>query len=223
MFRSLRLTAALVVAFAGAAAAQATAVRAARLLDLETGQLVPDVVVTVEGGRIVSVARSVPPGAEVIDLGDVTLLPGLIDMHTHLGYDLEGAWVYRPVTETAADVALRSARNAKRTLLAGFTTVRDVGSSGFADVALMRAIDADLVEGPRVVPAGHAIGITGGHCDLTGYAPGIQGARGRWPVSARGGTHGDGGRGGPARSPRPRARRTRTAGRPHCGSRESVG
>ena len=163
MFRSLRLTAALVVAFAGAAAAQATAVRAARLLDLETGQLVPDVVVTVEGGRIVSVARSVPPGAEVIDLGDVTLLPGLIDMHTHLGYDLEGAWVYRPVTETAADVALRSARNAKRTLLAGFTTVRDVGSSGFADVALMRAIDADLVEGPRVVPAGHAIGITGGH------------------------------------------------------------
>jgi imidazolonepropionase-like amidohydrolase len=128
----------------------------------------------VEAGRIRSVGPSAAPaGARVIDLGDVTLLPGLIDAHTHLTGDLEGDWVNAPVKETAADAALRGARNARLTLRAGFTTVRDVGAPGFADVALMNAIDKGLVPGPRIVPAGSAIGITGGHCDVTGYAPGI--------------------------------------------------
>ncbi len=153
---------------------QSMAVRASRMLDMETGAILRDVVVVIEGERIVSVGQVAPPdGANLMDLGDVTLLPGLMDAHTHLGYDLEGDWVHRPVKETAADIALRAARNARRTLMAGFTTVRDVGSGGFADVALTRAIDRGFVVGPRVIPAGHALGITGGHCDLTGFAPGI--------------------------------------------------
>jgi imidazolonepropionase-like amidohydrolase len=77
------------------------------------------------------------------------------------------------VTETAEDAALRGARNAVRTLRAGFTTVRDAGATGFAEVSLMRAIDAGLIEGPRIIPSGHAIGITGGHRDVTGIAPGL--------------------------------------------------
>jgi imidazolonepropionase-like amidohydrolase len=156
------------------AAGQTTVVRAARMLDVERGTMVRDVAVSVEGGRIVAVGGAPPSeNVTVINLGDVTLLPGLIDAHTHLGYDLEGDWVNRPVKETAADIALRAARNARLTLDAGFTTVRDVGSGGFADVALMHAIDRGFVEGPHIIPAGHALGITGGHCDLTGFAPGI--------------------------------------------------
>ncbi|HWA40512.1 MAG TPA: amidohydrolase family protein, partial [Gemmatimonadales bacterium] len=100
-------------------------------------------------------------------------LPGLIDTHTHLTGDFEGDWVNRPVNETAADAALRGAHNALTTLRAGFTTVRDVGAPGFADVSLAHAIDLGLVPGPRMIPSGHAIGITGGHCDETGRAPGI--------------------------------------------------
>jgi imidazolonepropionase-like amidohydrolase len=149
-------------------------IRAARLLDVERGEIVTDVVVVVEGERIAAVnPDALPDGAETIDLGDVTLLPGLIDAHTHLTGDLEGDWVHRGVTGTTAEAALNGARNARRTLEAGFTTVRDLGASGFADVALARAIEAGWIEGPRVIPAGHALGITGGHCDETGYAPGI--------------------------------------------------
>jgi imidazolonepropionase-like amidohydrolase len=149
-------------------------VRAARMVDVVRGVIVAPAMVVVEAGRIRSVGPSAAPaGARVIDLGDVTLLPGLIDAHTHLTGDLEGDWVNAPVKETAADAALRGARNARLTLRAGFTTVRDVGAPGFADVALMNAIDKRLVPGPRIVPAGSAIGITGGHCDVTGYAPGI--------------------------------------------------
>jgi imidazolonepropionase-like amidohydrolase len=161
---------------AGAAEAPGArvAVRAARLLDVERGALLEGAVVVVEDGRIKSVGRGQPPaGATAIDLGDMTLLPGLIDVHTHLTFDMEGDWFDQPVKEGPADYALRGARNARRTLLAGFTTVRDVGAFGFADVALARAIENGLVEGPRVVPAGHALGITGGHCDVTGFAPGI--------------------------------------------------
>ena len=101
-------------------------------------------------------------------------LPGLIDAHTHLTYDIEGDWVTRPVRELPADAALRGVRNARRTIDAGFTTVRDVGAPGFADVSLMKAIDNGMVPGPRVVPSAHALGITGGHCDETGWAPGIR-------------------------------------------------
>jgi imidazolonepropionase-like amidohydrolase len=156
------------------AAQQVVVVRAARMLDVRSGQVVRPGVVVVQGDRIKSVGASgVPRGAKTIDLGDATLLPGLIDAHVHLTHDFVGDWVSRPVRETAADEALRGARNAGITLRAGFTTVRNVGAGGFSDVALMRAIDRGFVAGPRMITAGHSIGITGGHCDATGFAPGI--------------------------------------------------
>ena len=165
----------------GAAAAQApaassppTVLRAARLLDVRGGRIVQGALVVVQDGRVASIGGAVPAGATVIDLGDVTLSPGLIDLHTHLSSDIEGNWVMRGVTETSVDSALRGARNAKRTVEAGFTTVRDLGSADFVDVKLMRAIDAGFVPGPRIVGAGHSLGITGGHCDTTGLAPGLQ-------------------------------------------------
>jgi imidazolonepropionase-like amidohydrolase len=152
---------------------QTVVLRAARMLDAQTGRIIQPAVVVIEKDRIKSVNPANVPQGQVIDLGDVTLLPGFIDMHTHLSFDIEGAWIYRPVTDTAGDYALRGARNARLTLLAGFTTVRDVGSAHFVDVALMRAIDRDFVPGPRIFPAGHSIGITGGHCDTTGFTPGV--------------------------------------------------
>jgi imidazolonepropionase-like amidohydrolase len=150
------------------------ALRAGCMLDVESGELVRDVTVLIEGERIVAVnPRELPAGVELLDLGQRCLLPGLIDCHTHLTSDIEGHWVHREVEETAAEAALRGARNAELTLRAGFTTVRDVGSGGFADIALMHAIERGWVPGPRMFPAAHAIGITGGHADTTGYAPGI--------------------------------------------------
>ena len=148
--------------------------RAQRMLDVKNGRIVSPAVVVIEKDRILSVNPATVPTGTVIDLGDVTILPGLIDMHTHLSFDLEGNWLHRGVTDTAGDNALRGARNARNTLLAGFTTVRDVGSSDFVDVALMRATDRDFIAGPRIFPAGHSIGITGGHCDVTGYIPGVM-------------------------------------------------
>jgi imidazolonepropionase-like amidohydrolase len=173
--RSLRtVVLSLVLLSPGLTSAQTTTVvRAARWLDVSAGEVKSPAVVTVQGGRITAVGGQVPPGAQVIDLGDVTIVPGLIDAHTHLTGDIEGNWVIRSVTELPADSALRGARNAARTLQAGFTTVRDVGSGGFADISLMKAIDAGFVAGPRMIPAAHSIGITGGHCDDTGWAPGI--------------------------------------------------
>jgi len=156
------------------ATAQVTVVRAARMLDVATGTLIPNAVVVVENGRIRQVGGTVPSGAAIIDLGDQTLLPGLIDMHTHLGYDLEPGWEVRPVTELPGVAVLRSGRNATVTVMAGFTTVRELGAGEqFSDVALERAIEAGYVIGPRVIPAGHALSITGGHCEITGFRPRI--------------------------------------------------
>jgi imidazolonepropionase-like amidohydrolase len=154
---------------------QVLVVRAARMVDVTSGQLVTPAIVVVSDGKIRSVGPAdLPAGANTVDLGDLTLLPGLIDAHTHLTGDIEGDWLTRPVRELPADAALRGAGNARKTLMAGFTTVRDVGAIGFADVSLMKAIDAGLVPGPRMIPSAHAIGITGGHCDDTGWAPGIN-------------------------------------------------
>jgi imidazolonepropionase-like amidohydrolase len=171
-----RLTALFVVVLCASTFAQPPApliLRAARWLDVAAGQIRAQAVIVVQDGRITSVGGEIPAGARTVDLGDVTLLPGLIDAHTHLTGDLEGDWVTRDVRELPADAALRGARNAKRTLEAGFTTVRNVAAGGFADIALMKAIDTGLVPGPRMIASAHALGITGGHCDATGWAPGI--------------------------------------------------
>jgi imidazolonepropionase-like amidohydrolase len=151
-----------------------TVVTAARVLDVAAGRMVRPATVVISGDRIVRLGGPAPAGARVIDLGDVTLLPGLIDLHTHLTTDLNAPGYFaEPVRMTPAPAGLRGARNALVTLRAGFTTVRDVVTLGFADVALARAIERGFVPGPRVYPSAHAIGITGGHCDVTGFAPGV--------------------------------------------------
>jgi imidazolonepropionase-like amidohydrolase len=172
--KRLLLAAAAAIALAAPATA-ATVVTADRMLDVTTGKYLDHPAIFIDdGGRVTSVAdaRTVRFDNNVkhIDLAGETLLPGLIDMHVHLtslaeigGYEglkyTDGFW-------TAVGVA-----NAKKTLEAGFTTVRNVGSSDFADVALQEAIDGGWVEGPRIVPATYAIGATGGHCDDTGLPP----------------------------------------------------
>ena len=148
--------------------------RSARLLDVVTGELVSPGSLLVEGERIREVAPTAVPGdAVVIDLGDLTLMPGLMDMEVNL---LLGGPDHRsPLVAVQDDPAVRTLRavaNARRTLRAGFTTVRNLGlfiqTGGLLlDVALKKAIDRGWIEGPRVVPAGHAITPTGGHLDPT--------------------------------------------------------
>ncbi len=148
--------------------------KAARMLDIRTGKWQNHPTLLIKEDRIEAInPSSLPKDAKVVDLGNLSLLPGFIDLHTHLTYDIGPGWTMRPVKEGAADEALRGAYNARKTLMAGFTTVRNVGAGHFADVALMHAIDKGLAVGPHIFPAGHAIGITGGHCDITGFAPGI--------------------------------------------------
>ena len=122
----------------------------------------------VVGGKIESVGGSAPADATVIDLGDATLLPGFIDAHTHLSMtfdpDYSGA-LLGGLSRSAAESAIRATVNARKTLMAGFTTVRDVGSADFIDVGLRNSINAGVIPGPRMLVAVHALGGTGGHCD----------------------------------------------------------
>lgn len=161
-------------AIMGFAHAETTIVKAARYLDVVSGKYVSPAVVVVEDGKVAAVNPAATPDGDLVDLGDFTLLPGLMDAHVHLTYDIEPGFEFAPVRDTASDEALRGAANAKRTLLAGFTTVRNVGAYGFSDVSLMKAIDKGWIEGPRILPSGHALGVTGGHCDVTGFAPGVR-------------------------------------------------
>jgi len=154
--------------------AEKIVIRADRMLDVVSGEIIEEAYISVEGQTITGVGGpSLAEGAKVVDLGDMTLLPGLIDMHVHLGYDIDPGFVYRALQETVADDAFRAARNARNTLMAGFTTVREAGSRDFLDVALMRAVEKGFVNGPWIFPCGHGIGITGGHSDEIGYQPGI--------------------------------------------------
>ncbi len=171
--RSLLFTAScLVPSLTLAQAPQPVVVRAARLLDVASGRMLTNAAVVVEGDRITAVNPAAPPrNARTIDLGDVTLLPGFIDLHTHLSGEISAQSFIEPVTQTEADAAFAAAANAIKTVHAGFTTVRDFG--GDVTVALGKAVERGIVSGPRVVPSRNALGITGGHCDVTGFAPGI--------------------------------------------------
>ena len=141
--------------------------RAARMVDVTSGQIIANPRIVVEGKQIVAVnPASLPAGARIIDLGDVTLLPGLMDAHTHLTGEIGPDMLLRPVTESEVDGAFRSARNGRTTLMAGFTTVRDIGGS--ATVALGKAVERGDVLSPHIIPSRNALGITGGHCDATG-------------------------------------------------------
>jgi imidazolonepropionase-like amidohydrolase len=148
--------------------------KAAAMLDVKSGKIVEDVRIVVKGDKIVSVnPGTLPKDAEVLDLGDVFLLPGLIDSHTHIGWQLGKSSFMEQVTRSTADYALNATVYTKRTLFAGFTTVRECGSGEFLDVSLKKAIDTGKIIGPRIIPAGHAVGITGGHGDASGFKPGL--------------------------------------------------
>lgn len=154
--------------------AQIIALKAARLFDGKAKTLLPDGVVVVQGNRIMAAGSNapIPEGAQVIDLGDATLSPGFMDAHTHLTLDdysdsydelrLQG------LQETVPEMAFKSIPHARATIEAGFTSVRDVGSRFFVDVALRNAIAAGLVQGPRMLVATNGIGATGGHFDSSG-------------------------------------------------------
>lgn len=164
--------------FTGPAFADATILRAARMIDVASGKVISPAAIVVRDGVIESVnPEALPEDAALLDLGDRTILPGVMDMHSHVTLDFFTGdhWTTAAVFETPADWALYGVEFGRQMLEAGFTTVRDAGAwPGFPDVALMRAIEAGRVVGPRMFPAGHYISITGGHCDVTGFAPGVM-------------------------------------------------
>jgi imidazolonepropionase-like amidohydrolase len=155
--------------------------KAARMFDGKSNSVTSPGVVVVSGGKITGVGASatIPPDAEVIDLGDATLLPGFIDAHTHLTMQYREDYTRAALDNLQKPIpqmALESSVAARVTLMAGFTTVRDVGSQYYLDAGLRNAINNGTVPGPRMLVAVHAIGATGGHCDETGYREGALGA-----------------------------------------------
>ena len=154
--------------------------KAARLIDGTGSGAIANAIVVVTDNTITAVGSAssvrVPANAKVIDLGDVTLMPGFIDAHTHL----IGRVLGDPAGDTAAVrdfesfAAIIGVEHARATLMAGFTSIRNVGASGrFDDMALRKAIDEGWTPGPRMMTAGHSLGIRGGHCDQNGFRPGI--------------------------------------------------
>jgi len=165
---------ALLLLVLGSAVAQSTTpvrhvvIHAGHLLDVKTGNTLTVQAIVIEGDKIVSVGPAsgakAPADAQIIDLPNATVLPGLIDAHTHLTFDVNSVG-YASLGISVPREALIGAKNAGVTLLAGFTTVRNVGASGYSDVALRDAINDGDVPGPRMLVSGPALGITGGHCD----------------------------------------------------------
>ena len=166
--RTLALTIALAIVLAGTVPAQRILIRAGHVVNVRTGQEPADQTIVVTGDRITAIAATastpVQPGDREIDLRSMTVLPGLIDVHTHLTFATD----FDPYTRLSTDPvreALNGVRFAKITLEAGFTTVRNVGASGYSDVALRDYINAGNIPGPHMQVSGPPLGITGGHCD----------------------------------------------------------
>lgn len=160
------------VAAAPEPAPRIVAVRAGRLIDGQGGPPVRDAVILIQGDRVTAAGPglAIPAGAEVIDLSQKTVLPGLIDCHTHLTQQ-SGDYYEDLFRRSPIDKAIVAPVYARRTLEAGFTTVRDVGAAEFIDVALRNAINRGDVPGPRMLVATLAVGSTGGHNDLSGFSP----------------------------------------------------
>jgi imidazolonepropionase-like amidohydrolase len=148
------------------------------MLDVRSGRMLRNAQLLIENGRIVRVAHGSAaaidaPGAQRRDLGDVTLLPGLIDMHVHIDSDpTYSGYSYLQFNDRFWSAV--SVEHARKTLMAGFTTIRNLGSDDWNDVGLQQAIDEGRVVGPRIVGAAYAFGATGGHCDSTYFPPSMQ-------------------------------------------------
>lgn len=154
--------------------------KAARMFDGTSAALITPGVVVIAGNKIIGVGSSarIPDGAQVIDLGNSTLLPGFIDAHTHLSAVYEADWNKEELNQlkkSVPELTLDAVENLRITLMAGFTTARDVGSDHFIDVGLRNAVREGKIPGPRMLVAVHALGATGGHCDQTGYRYGVFG------------------------------------------------
>jgi imidazolonepropionase-like amidohydrolase len=160
--------ASLVLAPAVAQAPARTLIRAGHLLDVHSGKLLDAQTIVVTGDKITAIAAtaSTPAAAgdTVIDLGSLTVMPGMIDVHTHITSNPDFD-PYKELTSTDAKEAINGVVNARTTLLAGFTTIRNVGASGYVDVDLRDAVNAGQVIGPHMLVSGPPLGITGGHCD----------------------------------------------------------
>lgn len=165
--------------------------KAAALIDTQNGATISNPVVEISGDRVVAVTSGgeVPEGANIIDLGDATILPGLADTHTHLTFDA-GDFGYGSLAISETDEVIRGVANARITLMAGFTSARNLGAQGYSDVSLRDGINAGRVPGPRLQVSGPAMSATGGHCDnnllpneYDHEAEGV--ANGPWEVRAK--------------------------------------
>jgi imidazolonepropionase-like amidohydrolase len=153
--------------------AKTTYITADRMVDVLTGKTVEKPLITVTDGRITAIGKqgaALPKDADVTDFAGKTLLPGLIDMHVHLD-SLAEIGGYNGLQYSDSFWSVAGVKNAREMLMAGFTTVRNVGSSNYNDVGLKQAIEEGYAVGPRIVPAANAIGATGGHCDETYFPP----------------------------------------------------
>ena len=158
--------------FTSAQAVAVTVIRAGRLIDTENGRVLTNQMILIENDIIKAVGANltIPANAKVIDLSNATVMPGFIDTHTHVTGEADENY-YDMFRKSFIDNAITAHINARKTLDAGFTTIRDVGSSGFVDVALRNAINAGKIPGPRMQVAGYYIGSTGSHGDLNGFSP----------------------------------------------------
>ena len=172
--KTAALALSLCLALSSFAQERVVALKAARLFDGTSNDAVTNAVVIVEKGRIQSIGGAIPASAQVIDLGDVTLLPGFIDAHTHLSFEA-GEKYYRDAFEGLlrhqGEQTLLASTFARRTLESGVTTVRDLASFEYIDVSLRNGINAGYIPGPRMLVSVHAIGATGGHGDSDAYPP----------------------------------------------------